>query len=909
MPPKTFTTNIGWPTPYEDVAAKRYDPYRFFQKEEEMPLYFFGDLGDIYRQQARVRNAQIGMPEPTGFPAGQSSGQEVPKGFQPGEYKKPKGGVTDINTYMGAVATGVGLAADAYNTANSYTENTFHASPVNVPTSQQGLARLSRQEPYPDYDEYDFGARDFFACGGKVGHKYGHGGGYWGDALSGAATGAAAGAVFGPWGALAGGVIGLGSSIIGNEIKNSNARREASLYEDQLRKEEANRAYALGLGARQVGFDRNSFFDRYYVHENGGPMRSVMDGGNGVTKVEAGGSHERNSLGGVPMGMAPDGLPNLVEEGEVKWEKENYIFSKRLKPTKRLLKDHVLTNKKWEGKSYAEIAEAIQKGSEERENDPTARQTVDELLGRLMDAQEETRMEKAMRKMQKAMEAMSPEEQAAFLGSMMEQPPMQPAIPPQAPIQQPVDVGMGQGLMQTRVGYVEPMAEGQPVGYEQPPMMAMGGHLFEDAGKISFKNGAWGNESGSAWNGSVDAGWLQALAAAKAAGVDLATADRNTVAQYMRETEAYKKGTDWLKSSEDNMLRYLNDVIASPDAPVKAKTWAKKFVGDDGKWKSEVDHSYNKVFSKREDMYPGTYWKTPQWILDEIAPAAATAASTTPVTDPQTGIRYYIRNGNEYELIGDPEAYNQWVLNHAQYTSPYQFRTPTENGVKYTDYYVQAPQEAQPIPPFPRYSPWPGIANAGVALLGAWNVPDYEKANILDTYRPRPMDYNPIGNYLAYDPMDMDYLANGMRAGAAGTRAAINNRISPSTDAALLAADFNFVNGLGNAYEQVRQFNDKDRASVADFNRGTDQHNATAANEAEKVNFGLNQYDWDRVQKVADARDAASTLASTANSQAVTTAMSNLGEAYKDWYNTQGVGWLVEQNLFPGVTLGRRRKA
>ena len=36
----------------------------------------------------------------------------------------------------------------------------------------------------------------------------------------------------------------------------------------------------------------------------------------GLTFVDNGGSHESNPLGGIPMGMAPDGQPNLVEEGE-----------------------------------------------------------------------------------------------------------------------------------------------------------------------------------------------------------------------------------------------------------------------------------------------------------------------------------------------------------------------------------------------------------------------------------------------------------------------------------------------------------------------------------------------------------------------------------------------------------------
>tara|TARA_R100000541_G_scaffold50758_1_gene58070 strand:+ start:17002 stop:18129 length:1128 start_codon:yes stop_codon:yes gene_type:complete len=44
-----------------------------------------------------------------------------------------------------------------------------------------------------------------------------------------------------------------------------------------------------------------------------------------VTLFEGGGSHEENPLGGIPLGIGANGKPNLVEEGETKWN--NYIFS------------------------------------------------------------------------------------------------------------------------------------------------------------------------------------------------------------------------------------------------------------------------------------------------------------------------------------------------------------------------------------------------------------------------------------------------------------------------------------------------------------------------------------------------------------------------------------------------------
>ena len=44
-----------------------------------------------------------------------------------------------------------------------------------------------------------------------------------------------------------------------------------------------------------------------------------------VTIFEEGGSHQENPLGGIPQGVGSNGKPNLVEEGETKWN--DYIFS------------------------------------------------------------------------------------------------------------------------------------------------------------------------------------------------------------------------------------------------------------------------------------------------------------------------------------------------------------------------------------------------------------------------------------------------------------------------------------------------------------------------------------------------------------------------------------------------------
>ena len=86
--------------------------------------------------------------------------------------------------------------------------------------------------------------------------------------------------------------------------------------------------------------------------------------------------------------------------------------------------------------------------------------------------------------------------------------------------------------------------------------------------------------------------------------------------------------------------------------------------------------------------------------------------------------------------------------------------------------------------------------------------------------------------------------------------------------AALLADDYNSTADIGSALMQARQYNDDNARKVAEFNRATNQFNATAANHAADENFGLNSLLYGRTKDYANARDAATTAASAANSAA-----------------------------------------
>lgn len=128
-----------------------------------------------------------------------------------------------------------------------------------------------------------------------------------------------------------------------------------------------------------------------------GPISTFAYGGqthgadfsNGLTFINAGGTHEANPYEGVPMGVDPEGTPNLVEEGEVVWN--DYVFSNRIQVPKDVRTKYRLKRKG--SLTFADAAEAMAKENEERPNDPISQAGLEASLSNLMASQEELRAE------------------------------------------------------------------------------------------------------------------------------------------------------------------------------------------------------------------------------------------------------------------------------------------------------------------------------------------------------------------------------------------------------------------------------------------------------------------------------------------------------------------------------------
>jgi len=143
----------------------------------------------------------------------------------------------------------------------------------------------------------------------------------------------------------------------------------------------------------------------------GGPMGTTWDTfDNGIRIINKGGTHEENPNNGVPQGIAPDGQPNLVEEGEVIYD--NYVFSKRLKLDKDLAKEVFNLNGEM---SFADAAYELQKESSERPNDEISKRGLQDMMYKLQAIQEDLKMQKQERELREQLANMSPEEAEMFM--------------------------------------------------------------------------------------------------------------------------------------------------------------------------------------------------------------------------------------------------------------------------------------------------------------------------------------------------------------------------------------------------------------------------------------------------------------------------------------------------------------
>lgn len=220
-----------------------------------------------------------------------------------------------------------------------------------------------------------------------------------------------AGSQLGSAGSIVGGIVGGISSLVGSGIGRHRAEKKARELNEEIRKANDRMASSFSNSVQNNALEQLEALELGNIGgvnnaANGGPLNMRYtgtmspfgnrfdDGGaltnefsNNVTTINSGGTHEENPLEGVQMGIDPQGIPNLVEEGEVVFD--DYVYSDRLKVPKTVRHKYKLR-----GITFADTAKDAQKESEERPNDPISKNYLDFIMPTLAQEQEQIRAKK-----------------------------------------------------------------------------------------------------------------------------------------------------------------------------------------------------------------------------------------------------------------------------------------------------------------------------------------------------------------------------------------------------------------------------------------------------------------------------------------------------------------------------------
>lgn len=120
------------------------------------------------------------------------------------------------------------------------------------------------------------------------------------------------------------------------------------------------------------------------LHSNGGIWNT------GLNMINNGGKHENSIYGGVPSGVDSEGVPNLVEEGEVIYD--DYVFSDTLEVPRELVKKYKLPKKS----TYADAIAHLSKEYQEKPNDPIMQNWFENIYAEFAQSQEQVRLQEEL---------------------------------------------------------------------------------------------------------------------------------------------------------------------------------------------------------------------------------------------------------------------------------------------------------------------------------------------------------------------------------------------------------------------------------------------------------------------------------------------------------------------------------
>jgi hypothetical protein len=656
-----------------------------------------------------------------------------------------------------------------------------------------------------------------------------------------AAEGAQIGSNFGPWGALAGVMVGGTLEKIGdmtvnkridayndalrraNEQQNASFKNSLSNFKkDSFLKMQANNGinpikYGGMINKYKEGGVLNPYFDTFgsnavnYLIANeqldlqkqkqminkyntGGSLENP----HGIVEYNAGGTHSQNPRGGVPISLDPQGVPNAVEEGELNLGKEimpegDFILSHSLIAPKEIAKSlGVKANKKM---TFADLGKEIKKEAEERPNDAISKRALKAKMRKLAQAQETLKQQQ--------------EQEALALG--LENPEVNTFKGGGSPYWMAKDSSyvLPEIVVDPKGGVSpkkEPIQDTNPLGFHP--------YFYDDASFIFdntyirpfYTNGEKPTKQAEAYNDMIRRTGL---------GEDYYVPE--DAFSPKKEPITEQQASDMLLAAHDVPYNYYTDNKDKIVTPIQNTN------------ASNISTSTKKKGNQSQGSRIND--KTFNTSIDDINMSYLDAKGSTKPTDP---------------LELDPELVKR-IRQQALDTYNANTSEKKDDGLYQT---------------WSRYVPAFGSA-LGLAL--AARPADYSNADrIRKAINDNKITPKFIGDYIQENPLDREYLMSQMIAQGNATRRAIRENAAgnrANANAALLANDYATQIGMGETFRQGDLYNRNDALQVAEFNRGTNSTNSELDKAAQIYNSSnglkLAVAEAEMREKIDNARAAA----------------------------------------------------
>lgn len=542
---------------------------------------------------------------------------------------------------------------------------------------------------------------------------------------------------------------------------------------------------------------------------------------NGMQHINAGGSHEESPYEGVQVGIDPQGIPNLVEEGEVIFN--DYVYSNRI-PCDDMTKEKFHISKK-KDITYADLAKKLEKESLERPNDPISKAALKKQMDGLANEQERQKEMAEAQRAEEVSEVLSPEMKS--------------------------NISAEGGPINTFAGTQDGSNKMVNAGKWKKGTSAENWNTYTRQGLMDYLQNVVSRINSAKSSDEKDKIRQEAIntvnniqnAYAKAYQGNLTPSQENEAVRNLQYVFQNANGNAYFDNIADNII--LPAGHNTQDVPgtwvdgywgprTSIRNWGSTEYGDESFYKDLADLATQGglVYAPNADL---NYGDGNQLYTLSLA----NAAGVTPTATPTIVKRPVTLSDVAKSAMSTPDFGGAGIDNVFTVPTDINIGTVNTNGNVKPNY----------RPEWLRYAGLLGPAvGLGMQALGIGRPDTKALDAVLEGYDRRgaaTADYKTIGDYLTYRPMDIWAEQNRMNANARATDRAIQNNAAPigTQMAGLLASNYNDQNASGQLYRQALEYNDNLRRMTGEFNRGTNQFNAQAYNQAALQNAEIRNRD------------------------------------------------------------------